>query len=228
MTEPQSQSQRSVFTAKARPGRREEARDRLRAVQIWRTTGAQPMQIREAMRRSISMIGPRSTLVDAGQAMRRHDIDCLPVGEDNRLIGTITARDIATRAVADGRVVNSVTVAEVMSLGAVACLENEPTEHAARLMAEREIRHLPVLGRHGPTGRNRHAGGSGWAQQDQGAAQGDLPETSHRHRRPSSVRDRRNRLCQRGTRRRGGRGGSILPIRPGSPGRHVDRSGRRL
>jgi CBS domain-containing protein len=69
------------------------------------------------------------------------------VGANDRLVGTITDRDIAVRAVAEGKDPNTTTVGDVMSEGIHYCFEDQEVEEAARLMSEAQVRRLPVLNR---------------------------------------------------------------------------------
>ena len=61
------------------------------------------MQIREVMTSDVRLVDPATTLKDAAQMMREGDFGLLPIGENDRLVGTITDRDIVVRAVAQGR-----------------------------------------------------------------------------------------------------------------------------
>lgn len=71
----------------------------------------------------------------------------LPVCEDDRLLGMVTDRDIVLRAVADGRPVESAVVRDVMSSGVIHVFADQEVEVASQLMAEKQIRRVPVLNR---------------------------------------------------------------------------------
>ena len=77
--------------------------------------------------------------------MREADTGFLPVGEDDRLVGTLTDRDITIRSVAEGHDPKVTRVREAMGSELVYCFEDQETSEAAALMAENEIRRLPVL-----------------------------------------------------------------------------------
>lgn len=79
--------------------------------------------------------------------MRQLDVGALPVCEEDRIVGIITDRDIAVRAVADGRDPNNTLVRDVMTKNVAFALADQEVEEAARLMQQREIRRLPVLNR---------------------------------------------------------------------------------
>jgi CBS domain-containing protein len=79
--------------------------------------------------------------------MRDGDFGLLPIGENDRLVGTVSDRDITIRAVAAGKDPNRTPVREAMSEGIVYCFEDQSVEEAAALMGEKQIRRLPVLNR---------------------------------------------------------------------------------
>jgi CBS-domain-containing membrane protein len=92
-------------------------------------------------------VGPENTLVEAAGLMRELDVGALPVCEGDGLAGMITDRDMALRAIADGRDPNTTTVREAMSPGVVYVFADQEVEEVARVMEERKIRRVPVLNR---------------------------------------------------------------------------------
>jgi CBS domain-containing protein len=110
------------------------------------TTQEPLMRVREAMTRDVFVARPDQTLLEAARAMGEIDIGALPVGENDRLVGMITDRDIAVRAVARNK--GPLTpVREVMTRDVKFCYEDEDAGHVARNMAELRVRRLPVLDR---------------------------------------------------------------------------------
>jgi CBS domain-containing protein len=105
------------------------------------------MRLHEIMTTGVQLTNPATTLKDAAAMMRDGDFGLLPVGENDRLVGTITDRDIAVRAVADGRDPNTITVRDAMSEGIRYCFEDQTIEDAAHVMSQAQIRRLPVLNR---------------------------------------------------------------------------------
>jgi CBS domain-containing protein len=105
------------------------------------------MRIQEVMSRSAKVIDPNTTIRDVAKRMRADNVGALPVGENDRLIGMVTDRDIVMRAVAEERPAGNTTVRQVMSDDVFYCFEDEDVEHAAQVMAERQVRRLPVLNR---------------------------------------------------------------------------------
>ncbi len=105
------------------------------------------MQVQKIMTPTVHIADPNMTIRDAARCMRADNIGALPVGENDRLIGMITDRDIVVRAVAEERSPGSTAVREVMSEGICYCFEDDDTEGAAQIMANHQVRRLPVLNR---------------------------------------------------------------------------------
>ena len=104
------------------------------------------MKVSEAMTRDVCMADPEDSICDAAQLMADHDIGVLPVGESDRIVGMITDRDIAVRAVAQGCGPDT-KVRETMSKDVMYCFEDEDLEDVARNMGDIRVRRLPVLSR---------------------------------------------------------------------------------
>jgi CBS domain-containing protein len=104
------------------------------------------MRIREAMTRQVRTVSPSSTIREAARAMADLDVGALPVSEGDRLIGMITDRDIAIRAIAAGKNAET-TVGECMSPQVMYCFEDEAMEEVAENMADIQVRRLPVVNR---------------------------------------------------------------------------------
>ena len=105
------------------------------------------MLLREMMTGNIEGIPADATLMQAAEKMKLLDIGAIPVRETDRLVGMITDRDIAVRAVAEGRDPMEVPVREAMSRDICFCYEDDTVESAAKLMEEKQIRRLPVFDR---------------------------------------------------------------------------------
>ena len=73
------------------------------------------------------------------------DVGSIPVGENDRLIGMVTDRDITCRAVANGKDCSKLTARDVMTKGIVYCREAEDLDDALRIMEQKKIRRLPVI-----------------------------------------------------------------------------------
>jgi len=103
------------------------------------------MKIKDISTPDPQCIGPDASLTEAAKMMRILDIGMLPVCENDRLVGTVTDRDITVRAVAEGLDPKTVKVGQMMTQEVVYCFENRSVEEAAHLMEEKKIRRLPVL-----------------------------------------------------------------------------------
>jgi CBS domain-containing protein len=104
---------------------------------------------RDLMTPGAECVGEHETLVDAASKMRDLDVGSLPIcGEDNRLKGVVTDRDIVTRVVADGRNPREVTAGELGAGRPVTIGADDSAEEALRTMAEHQVRRLPVIDGH--------------------------------------------------------------------------------
>lgn len=77
--------------------------------------------------------------------MRDLDVGAIPIGEHDKLIGIVTDRDLAIRAIAADKDAANLTARDVMSKGIVYCRDTEEVEDAVRIMEQKQIRRLPVL-----------------------------------------------------------------------------------
>lgn len=102
------------------------------------------MLVREIMTRGAEMIDPDTPIREVARRMRRENLGALPIGENDRLIGMITDRDIVVRAVADG-CADEAVAREIMSERVYYCFEEDDLDDAADVMAEHQVRRLPVL-----------------------------------------------------------------------------------
>ena len=101
-------------------------------------------KLKDLMSPDVKVISPDMTIGDAARKMRDGDFGMMPVGEDDRLIGTISDRDIVIRAVAEGKDAGT-PVRDVMSEGVAWAYEDDSVEDAAKIMSERQVRRLPVV-----------------------------------------------------------------------------------
>ena len=105
------------------------------------------MKVADKMTRSPRIASPDDAIRDAAGAMAQVDTGVLPVGENDRLVGLVTDRDLAVRAVAAGKDPSKTKLREVMSGEPRYVFEDEPVEQAAASMAEQQVQRLPVLNR---------------------------------------------------------------------------------
>ena len=104
------------------------------------------MKVQEAMTSDVRIANPNQSICEAARMMAECDAGAIPVGENDQLVGVITDRDIAIRAVAEGKSPET-QVREVMSKDILYCFEDEDTEDVARNMGDNKVRRLPVLNR---------------------------------------------------------------------------------
>lgn len=105
------------------------------------------MQISEIMSRDVVIVAPSDSVQEVAKKMAEIDAGIMPVGEDDRLVGMVTDRDIVIRAVAKGKTPGKCTVRDVMSPDVKYCYEDETLEDAARNMSSLQVKRLPVLNR---------------------------------------------------------------------------------
>ena len=102
------------------------------------------MKLKELMSRNVQVIDANATIGEAAQQMRKGNFGMMPVGENDRMIGAISDRDITTRAIADGKGPDT-RVRDVMSERITWAYENDSVDDVAKLMSTHQIRRLPVV-----------------------------------------------------------------------------------
>jgi CBS domain-containing protein len=105
------------------------------------------MRVSEAMTRDVYVANPDETIQQAAIAMAGLDAGVLPVGDDDRLIGMITDRDIAIRAVAEGKGPDA-RIRDVMTTDVKYCFDDQEIEDVTLNMGEIQVRRMPVVDRH--------------------------------------------------------------------------------
>ncbi len=105
------------------------------------------MKVKQAMHEGVEWRSPDTPLFELARIMRNEEIGAIPIGENDRLVGMVTDRDIVCRALAEGRDPATLTARDVMTEGVFYCLEDEDVEDAIHLMETKRIRRLPVINR---------------------------------------------------------------------------------
>ena len=106
------------------------------------------MRAKEIMTPDPICCEPGDPIVAAAALMKREDVGSLPVIEsrqNKRLVGMLTDRDLVVRVLADGAEVGRATVRDAMSASPVSCSEQDDLGDVVRVMAERQIRRIPVV-----------------------------------------------------------------------------------
>ncbi len=104
------------------------------------------MQIKDVMSNNCNWVAPETTLAEAAQIMKDQDIGFLAVGESDRLIGAVTDRDIAIRAVAGNVEANS-QIRDIMTQKVMYCFEDQNVDEICNNMSDIKVRRLPVVNR---------------------------------------------------------------------------------
>ena len=102
------------------------------------------MKVSDIMTREVRLLNPEQTIREAASLMVEIDAGAVPVGENDRLVGMITDRDIVIRAVAQGKSADT-KVADVMSRELLYCFDTDDIDNVARNMAKAQVRRLPVI-----------------------------------------------------------------------------------
>ena len=104
------------------------------------------MKVSEAMTRDVMLIHADQSIEEAAALMEDCDIGSLPIADSERLVGMITDRDIAVRAVAKGLPPDT-PVSQVMSKEVLYCFEDDDVKNVAKNMSDIQVRRLPVVTR---------------------------------------------------------------------------------
>jgi len=104
------------------------------------------MKVNAAMTRNVRLVQPESTIAEAARLMLEIDAGALPVAQNDRLVGMITDRDIAVRAVAQGKSPQT-KVNDVMTREILYCFDDQDLDDIAQNLGENQVRRLPVVNR---------------------------------------------------------------------------------
>ena len=104
------------------------------------------MKIKDVMHKGVDWVSPDTPVTELVKLMRDHDVGAIPIGENDRLVGMVTDRDVVCKGLAqdnfDARVA---TARDVMTAQIHCCREDEDLAKAIRRMEELKIRRLPVI-----------------------------------------------------------------------------------
>ena len=101
--------------------------------------------VKDAMTSSVRTASPAQSLTDAAKLMKQEDVGSLPVVDGDRLIGVVTDRDIVVRGIADGSDPHAIQVGDIASRDVVTVRPDDDLDEALRLMAQHQVRRLPVV-----------------------------------------------------------------------------------
>jgi CBS domain-containing protein len=104
------------------------------------------MKVKEVMHKGVEWVGPDTPLTEIAKLMRQHDIGAIPIGENDKLIGMVTDRDIVCNGLAkDSFDPRRATARDVMSEGIHCCSEDDDLTKAVQHMEKLQVRRLPVI-----------------------------------------------------------------------------------
>jgi CBS domain-containing protein len=103
------------------------------------------MKIKDVMTRNVAVVHPSTTIEEAADLMKTHDVGLLPVCEGERLVGVLTDRDITVRAVAVGQSPVTTMVSDAMTPDIYSVFDDQDVEDAARVMKQQQVRRVVVL-----------------------------------------------------------------------------------
>jgi CBS domain-containing protein len=104
------------------------------------------MKVKEVMHKGVDWVSPDTPVTELAKLMREHDIGCIPIGEDDRLIGMVTDRDIICKGLADNNFdARRATARDVMTDGIHCCREDDDLAKAMHHMEKLQVRRLPVI-----------------------------------------------------------------------------------
>jgi CBS domain-containing protein len=104
------------------------------------------MKVKEAMHKGVFWVGPDTSVAEIAALMRKNDIGGIPIGDDDRLIGMVTAKDIVCKGITKkGFDAGRATARDVMTKGIHCVREDDDLTKAARHMEDLKVRRLPVI-----------------------------------------------------------------------------------
>jgi len=105
------------------------------------------MKVAEVMTSDVQTVRPDATLQEAAGFMLRADAGSIPVCDGKRLVGMLTDRDIAVRAVAEGMGPDTQVNQTMTTTDLLYCFEDDDIEEVATQMSDRQVRRMPVVSR---------------------------------------------------------------------------------
>lgn len=104
------------------------------------------MKVKEAMHSGVDWVNPDTPIAELAKLMRDHDVGAIPIGENDRLVGMVTDRDIVCKGlVQDDFDASRATARDVMTANIHCCREDDDLAKAVRHMQELQVRRLPVI-----------------------------------------------------------------------------------
>jgi CBS domain-containing protein len=102
------------------------------------------MKVKDAMHKGVHWVSPDTPVFELAKSMREHGIGAIPIGENDRLIGMVTDRDIVCKGLAqDNFDAHRATARDVMTPGIHCCSDDDDLARAVHHMEELQVRRLP-------------------------------------------------------------------------------------
>ena len=104
------------------------------------------MKVKDVMHKGVDWVSPNTPIAELAKLMRAHDIGCIPIGEDDKLVGMVTDRDIVCKGLAShGFDAGRATARDVMTEGIHCCRDDDDLAKAMQHMEKLQVRRLPVI-----------------------------------------------------------------------------------
>jgi CBS domain-containing protein len=104
------------------------------------------MKVKDVMHKGVDWVSPETPVAELARLMRDHDVGAIPIGENDRLIGMVTDRDIVCKGLAQDKFdPRRATARDVMSSEIHCCRDEDDLAKAVRHMEELQVRRLPVI-----------------------------------------------------------------------------------
>jgi CBS domain-containing protein len=103
------------------------------------------MKIKDIMTDQVAYVSPETSVVEVAQLMQKHDVGVIPVCQGNDVVGLVTDRDIVVRNIAHGKDPHTTVARDVMTSHVKTVSSEMSLNQAAEIMANHQIRRLPVV-----------------------------------------------------------------------------------
>jgi CBS domain-containing protein len=103
------------------------------------------MKVREIMTTDVECVAPDTDVPELANKMKTLDVGFIPVCDNDRLVGTVTDRDIVIRGIAGGKDIDSTIAQNIMTKEVHWCYEDDDVKDVAKLMREKEVRRMLIL-----------------------------------------------------------------------------------
>jgi CBS domain-containing protein len=103
------------------------------------------MKVKDVMHRGVQWVEPGTPVTEIARKMRDEDIGAVPVGENDRLVGMVTDRDIVCRGLAGEKICTELAARDVMTKPIIYARADEDVEDALHIMEKNQVRRLPVI-----------------------------------------------------------------------------------